>query len=94
MKKRNFQTVFMLLLILLCGTNIACGNQKTSQDTPEEKTDEAVSIINDAVVLRNELFERVNSKEIESPKKHYKAISQDLLKGVDALFIRISGLTK
>ncbi|KAF5048674.1 MAG: hypothetical protein KA300_00880 [Bacteroidales bacterium] len=61
---------------------------------PEEKTDEAVSIINDAVVLRNELFERVNSKEIESPKKHYKAISQDLLKGVDALFIRISGLTK
>ena len=40
MKKRNFQTVFMLLLILLCGTNIACGNQKTSQDTPEEKTDE------------------------------------------------------
>ena len=61
---------------------------------PEEKTDEAVSIINDAVALRNELFERVNSKEIESPKKHYKAISQDLLKGVDALFIRISGLTK
>ena len=61
---------------------------------PEEKTDEAVSIINDAVVLRNELFERVNSKEIESPKKHFKAISQDLLKGVDALFIRISGLTK
>ena len=61
---------------------------------PEEKTDEAVSIINDAVVLRNELFERVKSKEIESPKKHYKAISQDLLKGVDALFIRISGLTK
>ena len=61
---------------------------------PEENTDEAVSIINDAVVLRNELFERVNSKEIESPKKHYKAISQDLLKGVDALFIRISGLTK
>ena len=61
---------------------------------PEEKTDEAVSIINDAVVLRNELFERVNSKEIECPKKHYKAISQDLLKGVDALFIRISGLTK
>lgn len=61
---------------------------------PEKKTDEAVSIINDAVVLRNELFERVNSKEIESPKKHFKAISQDLLKGVDALFIRISGLTK
>jgi hypothetical protein len=61
---------------------------------PEEKTDEAVSIINDAVVLRNELFERVNVKDVENPKKHFKAISQDLLRGVDALFIRISELTK
>ncbi len=61
---------------------------------PEEKTDEAVSIINDAVALRNELFERVNTKEIENPKKHFKTVSQDLLKGVDALFIRISELTK
>ena len=61
---------------------------------PEEKTDEAVSIINDAVALRNELFERVNTREIENPKKHFKTVSQDLLKGVDALFIRISELTK
>jgi len=61
---------------------------------PEEKTDEAVSIINDAVALRNELFERVNTKEIENPKKHFKTVSQDLLKGVDALFLRISELTK
>ena len=49
---------------------------------PEEKTDEAVSIINDAVVLRNELFERVNSKEIESPKKHYRLSARIFLKGL------------
>jgi len=61
---------------------------------PEEKTEEAVSIINDAVVLRNELFDRVNVKDVENPKKHFKAISQDLLRDVDALFIRISELTK
>ncbi|MDD2490847.1 MAG: hypothetical protein PHV12_01465 [Bacteroidales bacterium] len=61
---------------------------------PEEKTEEAVAIINDAVTLRNELFERVNSREIENAKKHFKAVSQDLLKGVDTLFLRISDLTK
>ena len=61
---------------------------------PEEKTEEAVAIINDAVTLRNELFDRVNSREIENAKKHFKAVSQDLLKGVDTLFLRISDLTK
>lgn len=61
---------------------------------PEEKTDQVVAIINDAVILRNELIDRVNSRQIENAKKHYKAINQDLLKGVDALFMRISALIK
>ena len=61
---------------------------------PGKSSEEAVAIINDAVILRNELIDRVNSRQIENAKKHYKAINQDLLKGVDALFMRISALIK
>ncbi len=61
---------------------------------PDQKAEEAVAIINDAVTLRNELFERVNIRQKENAKKHFKLINQDLLKGVDALFMRISNLTK
>ncbi len=61
---------------------------------PDKKAEDVVDIINDAVKLRNELFERVNNPVKENVKSHYKAINQDLLNGVDSLFQRISGLTK
>jgi hypothetical protein len=60
---------------------------------PEKKHDEAVVIIQDTVNLRNELMER--TRKIEGkPKTHFRAIFNDLLKGVDSLFSRISTLTK
>jgi hypothetical protein len=61
---------------------------------PDKKAEDVVDIINDAVKLRNELFERVNNPVKENVKSHYKAINQDLLNGVDSLFQRISALTK
>ncbi|GAB1474141.1 hypothetical protein MASR2M69_15820 [Bacteroidota bacterium] len=61
---------------------------------PDKKAEDVVDIINDAVKLRNELFERVNNPAKENVKAHYKAINQDLLNGVDSLFQRISKLTK
>lgn len=61
---------------------------------PDKKAEDVVDIINDAVKLRNELFERVNNPSKENVKAHYKAINQDLLNGVDSLFQRISKLTK
>lgn len=61
---------------------------------PDKKTDDAVSVINDAVALRNELYNRVNQRPAENAKKHFKAINMDLLKGVDELFVRVSNLTK
>ncbi len=61
---------------------------------PDKKAEDVVDIINDAVKLRNELFERVNNPVKENVKSHYKAINQDLLNGVDSLFQRISVLTK
>ncbi len=61
---------------------------------PDKKAEEAVSIINQAVELRNELYQRVNNPDKSNVKAHYKAISKDLLAGVDGLFIKISDLTK
>ena len=60
---------------------------------PEKKHDEAIAIIVETVDLRNKLMER--ARKIEGkPKAHFKAIFEDLLKGVDGMFTRISALTK
>ena len=61
---------------------------------PNKKSEEAIEIINDAIELRNELYSRVNHPDKTNTKGSYKAINKDLLKGVDALFLRISALTK
>ena len=61
---------------------------------PDKKTDDAIAVINDAVALRNDLYNRVNAHPTENVKKHYKAVTMDLLKGVDELFVRVSKLTK
>ena len=60
---------------------------------PEKKHEEAVVIIQDTVNLRNELIERTRKIDGKS-KAHFRTIFEDLLKGVDALFGRISELTK
>jgi hypothetical protein len=57
-----------------------------------KNTQEAVDVINEAVELRNSLYERVNHPDKENMKAHYKAINKDLLTGVDSLFNKISNL--
>lgn len=61
---------------------------------PSKKSEEAVEVMNDAIGLRNDLYSRVNHPDKNDTKGFYKTVNQDLLKGIDALFIRISGLTK
>ena len=65
---------------------------------PDHKTDELSEIMSDAVNLRNDLIARVNNPDgKENPKivkSYYKAVSKDLLTGVDNLFTRLSTLTK
>ena len=61
---------------------------------PDKKADDIVEIMNDAVDLRNQLFDRVNNPDKENIKKHYKEINLDLLSGVDSLFLRVSALSK
>ncbi len=57
-----------------------------------DNSQEAVDIINEAVELRNSLYERVNHPDKENMKAHYKAVNKDLLNGVDSLFNKISNL--
>ncbi|MCK9305452.1 MAG: hypothetical protein PHP30_09935 [Bacteroidales bacterium] len=57
-----------------------------------KKSEEAIEIMSEAVDLRNQLFSKVNSPDKSNIKKHYKAVNQELLKGVDALFVKISNL--
>lgn len=59
--------------------------------------DKVTEIISEAVVLRNELFERINQPKIEDTsktKQYYKQISKDLLSGADILFKKLSDLSK
>jgi hypothetical protein len=64
---------------------------------PENITDELTALIADAVAFRNDLIARVNNPDGKNNPKivkaYYKAVSKDLLVGVDKLFERLSGLT-
>ena len=51
-------------------------------------------LVADAVELGDNIFEQINHYPKEDAKKHFKALNQKLLEGVDALFVRLSGLTK
>ena len=60
----------------------------------EKNLDEAKKIVADAVELGDNIFEQINHYPKEDAKKHFKALNQKLLEGVDALFVRLSDLTK
>ena len=60
----------------------------------DEKTAEAEKLINEACELANNLFERVNHPDKNAIKAHYKAVTMDLLKGLDGLCERLSALAK
>ena len=65
---------------------------------PLDKSDELAEVVADAVKLRNELFSRVKhpggKNNPELTKAYYKKIKLDLLEGIDALFERLSKITK
>ncbi len=63
-----------------------------------DKKDQAVDIIQKAVELRNDLFQRANNPvEKNNPhlvRKHYRQIRLDMLHGVDDLFNQLSTVNK
>ena len=60
----------------------------------EKNLDEAKKIVADAVELGDNIFEQINHYPKDDAKKHFKALNQKLLEGVDALFVRLSELSK
>ena len=60
----------------------------------DKNVEEAKKIVADAVELGDNLFEQINHYPKDDAKKHFKALNQKLLEGVDALFVRLSGLSK
>ena len=60
----------------------------------EKNLDEAKKIVADAVELGDNIFEQINHYPKDDAKKHFTALNKKLLEGVDALFVRLSELTK
>lgn len=60
----------------------------------EKNLDEAKKIVADAVELGDNIFEQINHYPKDDAKKHFNALNKKLLEGVDALFVRLSALTK
>ena len=61
-----------------------------------EKKQEIVSVMEEAVELRNALFAQIKPKEKHNPslvRKHYAQIRRDLMSGVDGLFVKLSGIS-
>ncbi len=63
---------------------------------PDNKREEVVAIIREAVDFRNETFQRINNpaeKHNKSlVKKHYAAIRRDMMAKIDELFNKLSDL--
>lgn len=63
-----------------------------------DKRAEIVSLIEEAVAMRNALYERVNNpaeKHNKSlVKKHYAQIRREMMSGVDAMFEKLSSVCK
>ncbi len=63
-----------------------------------EKRDAIVAVIEEAVAMRNNLFEQVNHPADKQNKslvrKHYLQIRRDMLTGVDHLFQELSDICK
>ena len=62
---------------------------------PDRKPEEILNIIDDAVKNSNDLMDRVNQKNIgdkKAVKKHFQKIYEDLIKGSDEQFSKLSKL--
>jgi hypothetical protein len=63
-----------------------------------ERRDAIVSVIRDAVDLRNTLYDRANrpieKKSRTLVRRHYAAVRRDMVDGIDSRYGRLSGLGK
>lgn len=61
---------------------------------PGKKYEEAIEVISEAVEFRNALYEKINHPDKSNIQKYYKSVNEEMLKGVDVLFLKISALAQ
>ena len=64
---------------------------------PEKKREAIIGVMEDAVTLRNDLFERIKPAEKNNAslvRKHYAALRNDLMVRIDELFSQLSETCK
>ena len=65
--------------------------------SPEQKREQIIAVVEEAIVLRNDLFARIKPEEKNNAslvRKHYAAIRNDMMVGVDGLFEKLSAIAK
>ena len=61
----------------------------------EEKMDKVGEIIGDALDLQDDMRDKINHRPEEiKADKYYKGVSKELVEGIDALYERLSALSK
>ena len=63
----------------------------------DEKRESVVAVMEEAVALRNGLFARIKPEEKNNPslvRKHFAAIRNDMMVGIDGLFEKLSQISK
>lgn len=58
----------------------------------DKKADKAEKIIDEAITTFDTLIEKVNAKDVENKKAHFKAVSSDLEKSSKELLAKIAKL--
>ena len=61
---------------------------------PDKKEAEAMEVINEAIALRDDMFERLNKIHEKPARPHFKVLKEECLKIIDVLFEKISELAK
>lgn len=64
---------------------------------PEDKREQIIGVMEEAVALRNDLFGRIKPEEKDNPslvRKHYAALRNDLMIRIDGMFEKLSGICK
>lgn len=59
---------------------------------PDKETKKSQAIIDDAIVVFDELIEKINKKDVENRKKHFKSVNAELEKKGRALIDKINNL--
>lgn len=66
--------------------------QITAELNPEANKKQADAIVDEVIVTFDELIAKVNAKNIENKKAHYKAVSAELETRANALIEKVNSL--